>query len=160
MEPSRIEPAADAFQRAFAAVSPLILEEWPGLDDKALAETEGDFDRVVALVADHTDRTRVVVRRKLGELLVVAEKAEPQRRENGAAAPAEARKPALEQMDEIIATVRRLEAFAADEAKRVSAKIIPAAESRVHKSPWMSLLFALGLGLIFGLWLNGGRRQR
>jgi ElaB/YqjD/DUF883 family membrane-anchored ribosome-binding protein len=158
VEPSRTEPAADAFKRAFGAITPLVLEEWPDLDPKALEATEGDFDRVTSLLAEHTDRTRVTVRRKLAELLVVAER--PARRANGAEVAADRPKPAVEQMDELFAAIRRLESFAADEAKRVSTKVIPAAESRVQKNPWVSLLFALGLGLILGLWLNGGRRQR
>lgn len=158
MEPTRTEPARDAFKRAFVALTPLVLEEWPDLDPKALEATEGDFDRVTALVAEHTDRTHVTVRRKLGELLVVAER--PARRANGAEVAGDRPKPAAEQMDELFAAIRRIESFAADEAKRVSTKVLPAAEIRVQKNPWLSLLMALGLGLILGLWLNGGRRQR
>lgn len=63
------------------------------------------------------------------------------------------------QIEDLIATVRRLEAFAADEAKRVSGKLVPQIESRAKENIWVSLLLALGLGLILGIWLTGGRRR-
>ncbi len=159
MEKARAEDAADAFKRAFASVSPLVLEEWPGLDQDALAATEGDFDRVTSLVVNHTDRTRVVVRRKLGELLAVIERGDGEKRTNGVHALPDRAKGVVDQMDDVLAAIKRLESFASEEAKRVGAKMIPAAEAKVQKSPWVSLLLALGLGLILGLWLNGGRRR-
>lgn len=63
------------------------------------------------------------------------------------------------QIDDLVATVRRLEAFAADEAKRVSGKLVPQIESKAKQNIWVSLLLALGLGLILGVWLTGGRRR-
>jgi len=63
------------------------------------------------------------------------------------------------QLDDLFATVRRLESFALEEAKRVSAKVLPHAESKAKQNIWVSLIFALGLGLILGLWLNGRRRD-
>jgi hypothetical protein len=69
------------------------------------------------------------------------------------------RMPLSAQFDDLVATVRRLEAFAGDEAKRVSDKLVPQVELKARQNIWVSLLFALGLGLILGLWLNGGRRR-
>ncbi|MEZ4294016.1 MAG: hypothetical protein R3B70_03495 [Polyangiaceae bacterium] len=63
------------------------------------------------------------------------------------------------QAEELYSMLRRFEAFAADEAKRVSGKLLPQVESKAKQNIWMSLLLALGLGLILGLWLNGGRRR-
>lgn len=63
------------------------------------------------------------------------------------------------QIEDLVATVRRLEAFAADEAKRVSGKLVPQIESQAKKNIWVSLLLALGLGLVLGVWLTGGRRR-
>lgn len=74
-----------------------------------------------------------------------------------AAAPRKA--PVAAQIDDLFAAVRRLEAFAADEAKRVSGKLVPTVEERAKKNIWFSLLLALGLGLILGIWLTGGRRR-
>lgn len=67
--------------------------------------------------------------------------------------------PASAQIDDLFAAVRRLEAFASDEAKRVSGKLVPTVEDHARKNIWVSLLLALGLGLILGIWLTGGRRR-
>jgi hypothetical protein len=146
----------DAFKRAFAAVLPLVKEEWPSLDPAALEATHGDFDKVTALVAEHTDHTRLVIRRQLGELLAVAERS-ASRAANGAAT--ERPKGVADQMDDVLAAVRRLESFASEEAKRMSSKVIPLAETRVRQNLWVSLLLAHGLVVILGLWMNGGRRR-
>jgi hypothetical protein len=63
------------------------------------------------------------------------------------------------QMEDLFAAVRRLEAFASEEAKRVSGKLVPQVESKAKQNIWVSLLIALGLGLILGIWLTGGRRR-
>lgn len=156
MEPTRTDKPDDAFKRAFAAVAPLVREEWPGLDAAALEATEGDFDRVTSLVADHTERTRIVVRRQLGELLAIAERS-ASRAVNGATV--DRPKGVADQMDDVLAAVRRLESFASEEAKKMSDKVLPAAEIRVRQNLWVSLLLALGFGVILGLWMNGGRRR-
>lgn len=149
----------------FAAVAPLVREEWPELDTAKVAATDGDLDALVTLVAGHFDRTKTLVRRQLLELLDVAEsrsKERAGRHVNGAAKKSEPSSRELEtpQVEEVIAAVRRLEAFASEEVKRVSAKMVPVAESKVRQNLWVSLLMALGFGMIVGLWLNGGRRSR
>ncbi|MBK8251315.1 MAG: hypothetical protein IPK82_01435 [Polyangiaceae bacterium] len=63
------------------------------------------------------------------------------------------------QVEDLYAMVRRLESFATDEAKRVSGKLLPQVESKARDNIWVSLLIALGLGLILGVWLTGGRRR-
>jgi ElaB/YqjD/DUF883 family membrane-anchored ribosome-binding protein len=148
---------ADAFRARLDAVTPLLREEWPDLDAAALADCGGDVEKVVALLAKHTERTKVALRRNVEELVVVAERASRERRDaNGTAKKADdARGP---NVDEVVSAIRRLEAFAADEAKRVSSKVAPLAERKVRENLWVSLVFALGLGLILGLWMNGRRR--
>lgn len=147
---------ADAFRARVDVVLPLLREEWPDLDEGELAACGGDVDAVVGLLAKHTERTKVALKRNIEELLVVAERATSQKRDaNGAVS---ARAPRID-TDEVIAAIRRLEAFATDEAKRVSTRVAPIAEKRVRENLWVSLLFALGLGLILGLWLNGRRRS-
>ena len=133
-------------ERAFGAVVPLILEEWPALDRAAIEATRGDLPALVALVAERTERTKVAVRRQLGELVTIAEAAA---RKNGSAAAA--------QVDEWVAAARRLESFAADEARRVQKSLLPQAEARLRQSPWASVLIAFAIGIILGLWLNGRR---
>lgn len=87
-----------------------------------------------------------------------AEKAEKSAERAEKSATAEPKAAPSSQIDDLLATVRRLEAFALEEAKRVSDKVLPQAESKARQNIWVSLLFALGLGLILGLWLNGRRR--
>jgi ElaB/YqjD/DUF883 family membrane-anchored ribosome-binding protein len=145
--------SGDDFQRAFKAVTPLIHEEWPGLDAAALEATGGDLDEVTSLVAAHASRTRVAVKRQLLELHAIASRSSS----NGAPSPP-SRAASSVRIDDLVAAVRRLEALAAEEAKKVSTKLLPKAEAKVKENLWVSLLVALGLGLILGLWLNGGRR--
>jgi ElaB/YqjD/DUF883 family membrane-anchored ribosome-binding protein len=160
---------AEAWKRGFAAVVPLVREEWPSLERARVEETAGDLDALVALVAEHSGRTKAMARRQLLELARVAELASEDRGKqpldrgaNGVSkkTESEARPKVDVQVDEVIAAVRRLEAFAADEAKRMSGTMLPAAEAKVRQNLWVSLLLSLGLGMILGLWLNGGRRGR
>jgi hypothetical protein len=148
------QAAAARFERSFDAVVPLVSEEWPGLERSAVDATKGDLEALTALVAAHTERTKVGVRRHLLELLAVAESEKPAPG-NGAANGA----PRVPDVDEVIAAVRRFESFAAEEAKRVGGRVLPLAEAKVRQSPWVSLLVALVIGLVLGLWLNGGRRR-
>ena len=62
------------------------------------------------------------------------------------------------QIDDLVAAVRRLESFASEEAKRVSTRLAPV-ETKAKENFWVSVLIALGIGLIFGLLMGGGRRR-
>lgn len=73
-----------------------------------------------------------------------------------AATPTEQR---ASQVDDLVAVVRRLERFAAEESARVSHSLVPKLEAHARENLWMSLLLALGLGVIVGLYLAGGRRR-
>ncbi len=180
VESARIHGRAAEFRRAFESVAVLVREEWPTLDGALLDATEGDLERVTSLVAAHVDRTKVAARRQLLELLDVAleseqastagpkngeaahsDAAHERTRSNGVADKPEPKSARADlQVDEVIAAIRRLETFAAGEAKRVSSKMVPVAEAKVRQNLWVSLIMALGFGMIVGLWLNGGRKQR
>src|SRR4029079_17081905 len=155
MEPPR--EASDlkekGFQRAFTAIAPLIREEWPDVDEGALESAGGDVDNVTTLIAAHRDRTRVAVRRQLEELHAIAVRA-PQ----ASSAKAASNGAASSTVDELLAAVRRLEALAGTEARKVSGVLLPKAQAKVKENLWISLLIALMVGLVFGLWMNGGRR--
>lgn len=150
------------FKESFAAVTPLMTEEWPDLDAEALAKTEGDLDQAVALLATHLESTKAAARRHIGELvdLATAQRANRER-SNGAAKPSDGddARSKLPPLDDVMAAIRRLELFATEEVKRVSADVVPAARAHAQKSMWTSLLIALGLGLFLGMWLNRGRRR-
>ncbi|MBN8611144.1 MAG: hypothetical protein J0L92_11195 [Deltaproteobacteria bacterium] len=64
------------------------------------------------------------------------------------------------QVDDLIAALRRLEKFASEESARVSHSLLPKLEARGRENLWASLLLALALGMILGLWAAGGRRGR
>jgi hypothetical protein len=149
------------FKESFAAVAPLMKEEWPDLDADALSATEGDLDQAVALLAAHLESTKAAARRQISELVDLAAAQEAHReRSNGAAKPADDDAGAkLPPLDDVMAAIRRLELFATEEVKRVSTEVVPAARAQAQKSMWTSLLIALGLGLILGIWLNRGRRK-
>lgn len=164
VDATRDDARVKGFQRAFASIVPLVVEEWPLVPRAEVDATAGDLEALTALLARHLDRTKVLVRRQLLELYDVATagRAAPDPSANGEAkrAEGEAAPRAEMQVEEVIAAVRRLEAFAADEAKRMSGTVLPVAEAKVRQNLWASLLMALGLGVIVGLWLNGGRRGR
>lgn len=162
-EETAASSTAEHFRTAFEAVSALMREEWRELDAAALAETAGDLEKAVALVARATDRTKVAVRRQIEELVAVAQRSA----ERGANANGASAKPGFAppkpsgniDLEDVLSAVRRLESFASDEAKRVGKSVVPSAESKIKENLWVSLLFALGLGMILGLWLNGRRRS-
>lgn len=148
------------FKESFAAVVPLMKEEWPDLDADALAKTEGDLDQAVALLAAHMESTKAAARRQISELVDLAAAQEAHReRSNGAAKPSDEETSKLPPLDDVMAAIRRLELFATEEVKRVSTEVVPAARAQAQKSMWTSLLIALGLGLFLGMWLNRGRRR-
>lgn len=149
------ESLATAYTRKLATVLPLIREEWPDLE--SLEESKEDFEKVVGLIAKHTDRTKAAVRRQLGELVAIAEAGTNGVHER--VRPPEPRKGRADQIDEVLSAIRRLESFATEEAKRVSDKVLPIAETKVRQNLWISIIFTFGLGLIFGLWMNRGRRR-
>ena len=131
----------DEFRAAFARVRPLIEKEWPSVDVAALEATGGDLDRLAELVAARIERTRAAVREQLVELHRIAT------REPGS------------RVDRLEQLVAKLEARTRDVADRVRAQL-PAAEAKLKENLWISLLVALGLGVIVGLVLRLGGRRR
>jgi len=138
----------DVFQSAFERVFGLILEEWPTVNVDALKETGGDFEKVTALVAETSGRTRALVKRQLGELVRVID-------ENGSA-PTEGstRHKFQDVVDMFEKKSRDLLELAKGEFPEARAKL----EEKVEENLWTSLLIALGLGFILGLLTRGGGR--
>ena len=150
-------PDPDPDHSAESAVLALVREEWPDLDAERVSRTRGEIGELVALVVEHTGQTRVATRRQVAELVALSH-ARPAHGERGAGSRphkgAEAGGPGA-QFDDLLAAIKRIEGFAADEAR----KMLPVAETRVRQNLWVSLLLTLGLGFILGLWLSGGRRR-
>lgn len=131
------------------------------MSEADLDETGGDIERVVAVVARATEHTRALVRRQLAELSGLTGAAD------AAADPLTARvEAALRRLEERTAGLRgqandvverasALAGRASEVADHVKQDLVPEAEAKVKENPLVSLLVALGLGMILGLIIGG-----
>ncbi len=148
------QPFEELFRTRFVAVGPKILDQWTAVDPVELAATKGELSGVVDLVVRATDRSPSEIEAKLRALSEPVVEPEPEtkglHRRFGIAA---------KQMDEVVHAVKRFEAFAADEARKMKTNLLPVAETKIRANLWTSLLIALGLGFVIGLWMRGSRRS-
>lgn len=135
----------DAFRASFGTMKDAILGEWPSVDGEALTATEGDLEKVVALVAAKTEHTKTLVRKHLAELQSL------QSEEKSAA-----KKWAGQATD----VFEKFEKRTADLVKELRGTVLVNAKDKVEKNLLVSLLMALGLGLLLGLVFGGGRGRR
>lgn len=133
------EVSAEDFRAAFERVRPLLEKEWPAIDTAAIEATAGDLDKVIDLVARVTEKTRDAVRRELFDL------------------HAKATKKRFDRLEQIVDRLERRTRDIADKFKRDYA---PKAEAKIKENLWVSLLVALGLGMLIGLLLRLGGRRR
>lgn len=147
-------PTSDAarFAARFDQLRPGILEEWPELDAEVLDGTAGELERVVALVAERTGRTRAVSRRLLRELLAeVDAPAAPPAARTPRPANREPEPPHLDALERLFTT---LESHLDDLTRQVKADVAPLALDTVRQHMGMALLIAGGLGVMLGLALG------
>lgn len=156
----------DAFRERWPEIEALVRDEWPDVDSTALARTEGDPEAVVGVLASATDHTRTLLRKQLGELADVAgvggglevrlsrflRRLEAESQAVGAQASQ-----AREQAEEVLGDVRRRGQELADEVRREATERVPDVEERIKSNVWTSLLAALGLGVLLGMLVGGGR---
>lgn len=128
----------------FAVLARLVREEWPSVDAAALEATGGDDDQIVALVATATEHTKALVRKQLAELRGLARGT---------------RRRAWFEDDDADELLRRAGARAKELAKDLEGQAIREATRQVRKNPLASLLVAMGLGLLLGLFFGGSRRR-
>jgi hypothetical protein len=145
------EPAAATFAESFDGLKPLICAEWPAVEEASLAETGGDYAKVVELIAKTTDHTKALVRRHLGELQQIAEA--DTKATNGEGALAAAQRTLQE-------TLRKLQAKAAELGEYVRSQAIADAKAKAEQHPLATLLMAVGLGFLLGFVLRGLGRGR
>ncbi len=164
----RVDPTR--FSAAFADLQGWILDEWPDLDPDALADTGGDLAAVVALVAEHTERTRAWSRQQLGELLdlatapppvevVSAPPPRPRRTSEGAQARERAgatngREADDRPLDPIEKLMSSLEGHLDELTQQVKADVAPLAVDTARQHLGLALLVSGGLGLMLGLFLG------
>jgi hypothetical protein len=156
------------FANAFAALRPAIAAEWTEVDDEALLATDGDLDRVVALIAERTTRTKALIRRQLEELYrVVTEPApaahaaprgrtrSPRAGERGSERPADGgAQPGVDQL------LAELERRTAQIMRELRGGFLDNTRDRVRDNLFFSLIVAIGFGFIVGVLFNGSNRGK
>lgn len=152
---------AALFTESFATLRPLIRQEWPAVEEEALEATAGDAQKVVALIAERTERSQVRIRHTLADLVdfagvetVPAEKAGLEGR-------------LLDVLQRLEKHVEPVQAQARQQAQQLRERgqhlaedmraAVPQAEEKLKENFWTTLLAALGLGVILGLLMGGGR---
>jgi len=148
--------AAEAFAKAFPGLQPLICAEWAEVDAKALEATEGDYEKVVALVSSATEHSKTLVKRHLAELLQVA--SEDAAKPAAGSTPSESAVGAAQRS--LQEALRVLQAKANEVADYVRNQALTDAKTKVEQHPLVTLLMAVGLGLILGFLLRGLGRDR
>ena len=160
MTATKVE-TAEAFAKAFPALQPLICAEWAAVDPKALEATEGDYEKVVALVTSATEHSRTLVKRHLAELVQIANEdaAKPAASGGDGAAKAEGMLGVAERS--LQEALRRLQAKANELADYVRKDALSDAKRKAEEHPlFVALLVAVGLGFILGFLLRGHGRDR
>ena len=125
------------FRERFESLLPTIRERWPDLAEHTLEATRGSMDEVVRLIEQNTGLTPQGVREQLEELMQSA--GESGRHLADSLDPLEQQ---LEQLlDELNTTLR------------------PRIERPVRQRPLLAVGVALGVGVLIGSLLSGGRRS-
>jgi hypothetical protein len=149
----------DRFKANFAAIAPLILEEWPTIAQENLMATAGEPEQVVDCIAMATDHTRALIRQQLRELycLAVMETPQPRRSRLSERLSKLADSPLTE--SDLKQTLDLLEERTEELLQQFQKDVLPELNEKVRKNVGGSLLTALGMGFVLGL-LMGGRRGR
>jgi ElaB/YqjD/DUF883 family membrane-anchored ribosome-binding protein len=145
--------SSEKFKEHFSALRSLILEEWKQLKPDALANTQGDLEKVIDHIATQTEKTRTLVRRQLEELYNLADLSQTNV-ENGLAKAQEQVSSNLENLlDRIEQRTERL-------LNQFEKEVLPEVNAKVRKNIGTSLLTTLGVGFILGLVVGGFDRGR
>lgn len=167
----------DEFKAHFAAIVPLILEEWPDVPPTILHSSDGEFDRVVTCIALSTEHTRTLIRRQLRELYLLAVTQASHRRPqaNGRPLPPQTATPEpsrpsshlMERLTQLAShppaeanlkeTIALLEERTEELLAQFKQDVLPDLKEKAKQNIGGSLLTALGIGFILGLIVGGGR---
>lgn len=150
----------------------LILEEWPAVPPDAVRRAGPDLDQLTAVVAEHTDHTRALVRLQIAELVLVAERLAQMQGGGGAPPgategpspsppPSAARegvrpKPPLDDPDLLLGQV---EAYLWELARAVPNDLATASARGARRHLGTSLSIAAAVGFLLGLFVGGGVRR-
>lgn len=127
------------------------MSEWPSVDGAALHATAGDFEKVVELVARVTEHTHALIKRQLAELTDL------ERKDKGASAssssPGSPGQRAVDMVDRINRRTTEL-------LKELRDKHLETAREKARENIFVTILAALGIGLLIGFIFGGFRRGR
>ena len=144
--------AAPAKALPWELIRPHIVVRWPAVDEQVLAQTEGEREAVVALIAARTQHTRTLVRRHLAalqaQLAAVAEDEEEEQALVVAQDSALVLDPQEEeQLAELVDTVKQGKRELTDFARQ-----LPGIIKQKLLAKWLiSLAASLGAGLVLGI---------
>lgn len=147
------EQSAETMAKVFPKLKPLICQEWPEVDANALAATEGDYDKVVALVAKTTEHTKSLVRRHLAELTELAAEPEAEPAGGSLGSVAAAQRKLVETLQLMQAKVQELSGYVRNHG-------LADVKAKAEQHPLATLLMAIGLGFLLGFILRGSGRGR
>ncbi|MFH7245783.1 MAG: hypothetical protein ACHWZW_23375 [Spirulina sp.] len=159
-----------------ADLIPLMVEEWPDLSREALENVADDPEATVIYIATHTDHTRTLVRRHLGELAsLMSTQADDASDDHRPTTLGQRDRPDIvpsgdppdsttETTDQSAAgpsTIDQLLGELEDRTDQLiqdfKAEMLPELEKKARSNLGTSLLMAVGLGVILGLLLGGKR---
>ena len=125
------------FRERFESLLPTIRERWPDLAEHTLEATRGSMDEVVRLIEQNTGLTPQGVREQLEELMHSAGE--------GGRHLADSLDPLEQQLEQLL-----------DE---LNTTLRPRIEQPVRQRPLLAVGVALGVGVLIGSLLSGGRRS-
>ena len=126
------------FRERFESLLPSIRERWPDLAQHTLEATRGSIDEVARLIEQNTGLTSEGVREQLEELMHSAEASGRQL--------ADSLDPLEQQLEQLL-----------DE---LNTTLRPRIERPVRQRPLLAIGVALGIGVVLGSMLSGGRGSR
>ncbi len=125
------------FRERFDSLLPTIRERWPDLAEHTLEATRGSVDELVRLIERNTGLTPQGVREQLEEMLHTAG--------DRGRDWADSLDPLEEQLEQLLDDLNRT--------------LRPKLERPVRQRPLLAVGVALGVGVLIGAMLNGGRRS-
>ena len=125
------------FRERFDSLLPTIRERWPDLAEHTLEATRGSVDALVRLIERNTGLTPQGVREQLEEMLHTAG--------DRSRDWADSLDPLEEQLEQLLDDLNRT--------------LRPKLERPVRQRPLLAVGVALGVGVLIGAMLNGGRRS-
>ena len=137
MDPQSNGSFEHLFRERFDSLLPSIRERWPELAHHTLEATRGSMDEVARLIEQNTGLTPQGVREQLEELMHTAEQSGRQL--------ADSLDPLEQQLEQLL-----------DE---LNTTLRPRIERPVRQRPLLALGVALGVGVMLGSMLSGGRRS-